>query len=234
MTDSRSTPPDLGALTAGKQLFVFDWDGTLFDSMEAKTRSFAGVVTETFTRMGHPLPEPEAARLYRHLSGRPRAEIFLLMAKEVGLTLSSADMKAMSDRLFTLNRQHLAEAPLFEDGLALLETVVSRGHGAFISSSVPQAELDHFVGLKLPAHLLTALGGTFGSSPGFGKGPQHIGEIRSRRPTPISAILVVGDDVADDTLALATGVDCIVVDRDDRLGGQVRCRVPSLREVLVP
>lgn len=199
-----------------KRAFVFDWDGTIFDSMTAKHRSFSAVVSEYFEELGNPVDPDFVAAIYREHSGKPRAEIFLEAAKAAVLTLDQSDVDEMSKRLFLLNQSALAEANIFPDAYRFLSVLADRGVGLFISSSVPQAELDYFVRLALPENLRLRFSGVFGSREGCSKGREHMALISACAGVPLDMVIVVGDDEADYILSQAAGVSCVLVDRDGR------------------
>jgi len=222
MRGSGSRLPDV----AGRDVFVFDWDGTLFDSMAVKLQSFSRVVTQYLVEAGAAMSPEHATRLYREHSGKPRREIFAIVGRACGVELTETDFRTMSDTLTMLNHGLLAGAALFPDALALLSRLLEHGRTACISSSVPQHELDHFVDLKLPGHLRARLGGVFGSAPGFGKGRAHLDRIMHDHGAGATRILAIGDDQADHALSRAAGIDCILVNRDGR---DLPARIPAVR-----
>jgi len=199
-----------------KKVIVFDWDGTLFDSMAGKVKSFSAVVSMYFSEMGRPIHSDFVADIYVRNSGKPRAEIFLEVAKEANLQLELCDIEEMSRRLFLLNRTILGEEKLFPDALRLLNALAHTDLVLYLSSSVPQAELDYFVSNALPENLRLRFSGVFGSSESLTKGPEHIARISMHSGNSLDKILVIGDDEADFTLSKQAGVDCILVDRDGR------------------
>lgn len=196
-----------------KRALVFDWDGTLFDSMEAKVKSFGEILSDTLSPL-NPDATPEAMQaVYRANSGRPRRAIFSTAAKTSGVALDEAVCKRMSERLTDKNRRRLADAALFPDARAFLERLCVGDQRIFISSSVPQDELLGLVASACPEHIKVRLSGVFGSEPGFSKGPQHIDRILDEVGCSRSEALVFGDDIADGELAAAAGVDCILLRR---------------------
>lgn len=215
---------------AKKKVFVFDWDGTLFDSMGAKTGSFAGIMHDWLTAQGASLPEPEVARLYRFYSGAPRREIFRKIARDAGTSASDADCEAMSEALFARNRNALENAPLFDDALPCLETLLAGDRIICLSSSVPQAELTHFADRKLPDNVRARFAAVLGSQPEMAKGPGHLGAIRAATGASAAEILVVGDDMADHELSSKAGIDSVLVDRDGHLPPHTP-HISSLNEI---
>ena len=216
---------------AQKTVFVFDWDGTLFDSMAVKTVSFAAIVSAWLARKGMAMTAPEVARLYRLYSGEPRRIIFQKIARDAGTEALDADCDAMSDALFARNRTALDAAPLFDDALPCLEALLARDKTLCLSSSVPQAELSHFVERKLPAALCARLAAVLGSQPGLAKGLGHLGVIRAATGVAAEAVLVVGDDVADRDLSCDAGIESVLVDRDGHLPPHTP-HISSLNEII--
>jgi phosphoglycolate phosphatase-like HAD superfamily hydrolase len=202
---------------AKKHVFVFDWDGTLFDSMRAKTGSFAAVMSDWLTAKGAPLPKEDVARRYRLYSGEPRRTIFRKIALDAGTQATDADCEAMSAALFARNRAALEDAQLFDDALPCLDALLSGDKTVCLSSSVPQAELSHFVERKLPDQIRARLAAVLGSQPALAKGPGHLGAIRAATAATAAEMLVIGDDVADRELSGEAGIESVLVDRDGHL-----------------
>jgi len=200
-----------------KLVFVFDWDGTLFDSMAAKTVSFAGVVRDWLSERGVSMALRDVAQLYRRYSGEPRRVIFQKIAQGAGLDVSHADFDAMSEALFERNRAALDGAALFDDALPCLEALLKRDRVICLSSSVPQAELSYFVDRKVPAGLRARFVEVLGSQPDLAKGRGHLARIGAATGAAVQGMLVVGDDVADRELSAEAGIDSILVDRDGHL-----------------
>jgi phosphoglycolate phosphatase-like HAD superfamily hydrolase len=214
-----------------KSVFVFDWDGTLFDSMEGKTHSFSLVVSNYLKKKNKHIEPYSVATLYRFHSGKPRSEIFREIAKVAGLQLDQTDIDEMSKLLFEYNRTVLAKAVLFSDALRFLDSLVSRDVKLFISSSVPQTELDYFVSAVLPDSLLSQFSGVLGSSNGCSKGSDHIDIIRTQTCALRENIIVIGDDEADYVLSKAAGVTCVLVDRDGKFDDSFLNIVKNLDEL---
>lgn len=196
-----------------KRALIFDWDGTLFDSMEAKTVSFGEILSDALSSF-NPAATPEAMQaFYLAQSGRPRRTIFSKAAQAYGVTLDKASYERMSARLTENNQRHLAGAALFADARAFLNRLCLSDQRIFISSSVPQNELISLVASACPKHIRERLSGVFGSEPGFSKGPQHIDCILEEIGCSTSDALVFGDDIADRELSAAAGLRCILVRR---------------------
>jgi len=198
-----------------KKVIVFDWDGTIFDSMAGKLKSFATVLPIYFSEMGCPINSDLVEDIYLRNSGKPRKEIILEVANEIDADLETHDIDEMSRRLFSFNRTALAEENLFPDAIRLLKGLVNSDLVLYISSSVPQDELDYFVSKALPKNFHLRFSGVFGSNYDFSKGPEHIERISIDSGVSLNKILVIGDDEADFILSKQAGVDCILVDRNN-------------------
>lgn len=214
-----------------KSVFVFDWDGTLFDSMAAKTVTFGQVLSAHPALIAKGLASSSAEAIYRKYSGKPRREIFITAATEYGVALTDIDVEAMSRDLTELNRKALVHSTLFPDAIRLLDFLVGLGRNLYISSSVPRPELAYFVSQTMPIRVLEKLNGVFGSSPGFSKGPEHLAHIVSDLRCSASECVVFGDDMADLELSQAAGVDCLLVDRAAKSFDNHSHAVSSLDEV---
>jgi phosphoglycolate phosphatase-like HAD superfamily hydrolase len=215
---------------AKKHVFVFDWDGTLFDSMAAKTLSFAAVMHDWLAGKGATMSKDDVARRYRLYSGEPRRMIFQKIARDAGIQAGDTDCEMMSMDLFARNRTALEEAPLFADALPCLEALLGGDKTVCLSSSVPQAELSHFVERKLPDAIRARLAAILGSQPGLTKGPGHLGAIRATTGTGAADVLVIGDDVADRDLSHQAGIESVLVDRDGHLPPHTP-HISSLNEI---
>ena len=197
----------------GKSVVVFDWDGTLFDSMGAKAESFSEVVSVYLSSLGAEILPEKVGDLYRKYSGNPRREILAHCAESVGLDLSGQDMDAISGILFESNKKLLAREGLFPDAERTLIWLITHGFRIAISSSVPQAELEYFTGKLLPYSIRAELALVLGSQGSLRKGPEHIDVIALTLDSVKEEIVVVGDDEADFLLSQSAGVSCLLVDR---------------------
>lgn len=217
---------------SGVRVLIFDWDGTLFDSMPTKYRTFSEEVTRYLNaKMGIVISEAEVLNIYQCLSGRPRREIFQEVAKSVGATLNSDQMDELSAQLTARNEIALKEVCLFQDAIALLEALTQTDYRLYISSSVPTEELqllvDNAVSPRYRKHFQTVLG----SKPSFGKGPDHINWICEQEGCGKGHCHMFGDDEADMALSLAAGIDSTLVNRGNQQTSRWRA-VHSLESVI--
>ncbi len=194
-----------------KQVFVFDWDGTLFDSMAIKAEVFSRTLASTLSR-----PQEEIKRLYLEFSGRPRKEIVKKIFETFKMDFASFEYEAFNATLTEQLKIHLSQANLFNEATMILEELLGKQKQVFISSSVPQKELEHFVSKKISEPLLSRFSGVLGSSDNFGKGPDHIKFIENKTSLSKDKFIFIGDDLADYELSRAAGVEFVMVDRHGR------------------
>lgn len=215
-----------------KRAFVFDWDGTLFDSMTEKAASFAAEISFFFSELGEQISPKELVAPYKAHSGKPRTEIIRALAKIRGLTLNDSQIETISTRLSARNKTALSHARLFADANRLLHAAVDWNLTLFISSSAPEGELGYHARRALEPRLQKLFSEILGSRANFTKGPGHISFITSNYNLDLDSVLVFGDDAADYHLSEAAGVDCILVERQSgRLDGKFPNTVESLDEI---
>lgn len=204
---------ELDALLKDKEVFVFDWDGTILDSMELKSANFGQAFCSTqagFLEQG--LSDCLAGH-YLRLSGHPRKRIFLQVMAILRKEAEPDSFERFNDAFEKLNKASLIHARIFPDALALLEELIKRGRRVFISSSVPPQELADLVEATLQPSARAGITAILGSSDGHTKGQGHLRTIMQLTGAPRDKLLVFGDDPADYELSSEAGVDCILVDR---------------------
>lgn len=188
----------------------FDWDGTLVDSMAVKAESFADSVLQFYPHLND--KREEIVRLYLQTRGNPRTFQFSLVQERFGLLpLNVPQMKEWSD---TFTASYLAkQLPLFEDTAKTLEELKRRDYRLFLSSSVPQGDLDktmeHYPGVK--DYFEDVLGTRDEGK--FRKGQPHLTYISEKLQIPVSEIAFVGD-AADDVKG-ANEAGCFSIGKTD-------------------
>ncbi len=214
-----------------KKVFVFDWDGTILDSMALKSGNFGEAFCSTF-------PDEQALHLagqvtghYLMLSGHPRKHIFLQIMAILGRKAEPDSFLRFNNAFEKLNKASLIHARIFPDAHVLLEELIRRGSCIFISSSVPPQELSDLVEATLPAPIRAGITSILGSSDGHTKGRGHLRTIMHQTGTSKDKLLVFGDDPADHQLSAEAGVDCILVNRTGISNGQAVMTVGSLIQI---
>lgn len=192
----------------GKRVVAFDWDGTLFDSMQYKLRNFCTVLSAFPAVSGD---GDTISDLHARYTGLPRRRLFDSVAMSLrGSVLTSDEFESLSMRYTELNARSSCTASIFPEVLSVIRALRGAQMKLYVSSSADPAELEPAVrGSGLSAYFEEALG----SSQDFSKGKHHLGYIADRERSPNSALLFVGDDSHDQTLGAEAGVDTVRVIR---------------------
>ena len=215
-----------------KSIFVFDWDGTIFDSMPVKTANFVTAFAAALRQTIPGWPREAIAEMYGELSGRPRREIFDALLRRLGGEDQSASFEVFNAEFERRNLSELANAELFPDAVAYMRRLISDNQRIFVSSSVPNKELETLVEAKLPKDILERIDGIFGSSAGFSKGESHVRRIEAMTSLPRATMIAYGDDIADFDLSSDAGIDCILIDRNGKLPDCSAPRVSSFFQLI--
>ncbi len=187
---------------AGVRAVVFDWDGTLVDTLPLKI-GHAGLLFQE--RFGLPRAGVEAA--YRTHSGIPRRALFDRIVADVqGPTLSDAQYAEISAAFTQLNRQTLDPRHLFSDVPPAFDALRRRGYRLAISSA---AAPDEVRGGADRLGLTPSLDAVLGSDGAFAKGAAHLGHISEMLGVSTDALCVVGDERADMRLSRAAGARAV-------------------------
>ena len=214
-----------------KEVFVFDWDGTILDSMKIKAVNFGQAFCSVLRHRKEQDLSDRVVRHYLRLSGYPRKRIFLQIMAIMGKEADQDSFERFNDVFEKLNKTSLIHARIFPDALALLEELIKRGCRIFISSSVPPQELADLVDATLPAQVKASITAILGSMGEHTKGQGHLRTIMQQTGATPDKLLVFGDDPADLELSSEAGVDCILVDRSGNLNLQEIRIVGSLIQI---
>ncbi len=219
---------------AGIKAVVFDWDGTVVDTMTSKIRNCGQLFEQTFRCS----PE-RVSESYRKHSGIPRRELFEAIARDtLGRGLSEQEFSTLSNSFTAMNittYSHSDEV-LDADTHSALLRLREEHYLLFVSSSATQEEIG--AGAKS-----LGIDGLFeailGSRAGFRKGKEHIEFIRKQYGLETSAILFVGDEKADMRLAGRLGLRVVGLARDkskeslsEEFADHVISELPELHDVL--
>lgn len=182
---------------------MFDWDGTLVDTLEVKIRNAGALFEETF---GISHESVEAA--YRRRSGLPRRQLFEGIIGELRLpalreesfqTLSQAFSERNQAAFNSMSREQLVP----EDTLLALEVFSSKGYPLFVSSAAAKEEIRQVASALRIEHFFAAI---LGSEPAFSKGVDHLNYIRKKCNADLSQIVYIGDEPTDILLGREAGV----------------------------
>lgn len=196
-----------------KKVFVFDWDGTILDTIEKKAENFAEAFCQTLPNCDKVDLRKKVKDSFHQLSGHPRKQIFYEMIAICGNQENTNFYSNFNDMFQCLNKNLSLSAQIFPDALDLLEELIKEKYIIFISSSVPQQELSYLVKAILPMPIYTYISGVFGSEDCHTKGRAHLNTIMQMSGVSTDDMIVFGDDLADHELSTEAGVDCILVDR---------------------
>ncbi|HKZ44019.1 MAG TPA: HAD family hydrolase [Anaerolineales bacterium] len=186
---------------------LFDWDGTLVNSLEVKIKNAGTLFQKVFDLL--PVKVEEA---YRRHSGIPRRQLFDAILADLGRpALETGEFDSLSSRFSEMNTKALSDPAL--PGLipaatpSVLKTLQEKGCFLFISSSAATEELKEIAGsLGLSKYFLEAGGEIMGSYPGFNKGKDHVNHVCQKYGLAREELLFVGDDLSDIRLGHEAGV----------------------------
>lgn len=187
---------------------IFDWDGTVVNTMQLKFQNL-GIV---FAKILGANPT-DVMKSYRMYSGIPRRELFDHIAQDtIGRNISDFEFNRLSASFTDTNIQSYKENDVFDSQTEeTLKWLMNEGFTLFVSSSAIPFEIK-----ELAKHL--SIDGYFkeilGSKNDFKKGKSHISYIMEKYGYASSQLLFVGDEKADMRLSGRLGVQCAGIARD--------------------
>lgn len=196
----------------GLNIYVigFDWDGTLVDSMSIKPQSFAQAVIEFYPALIDKRNELE--KLYLAKRGNPRTYQLGLVQKKYNLVALSNEGICRWSNLFTSLYKD-KKPSLFDDTIRTLEELKSRKYKLFLSSSVPQDELEEMLtSYTLEGYFNIVLGAR--KKTRFRKGVSHLTCVANYYEVPLRRLAFVGDGPTDVKMANKAG--CFSVRKIDQ------------------
>ena len=177
-----------------KKILVFDFDGTLVNSMERLTDIASDVMSEHFG-----IPTREARRLYQLTSGLPFSEQLKTIYPD-----QQKKTKEVSDLFEKKKREGYFQEASFPDTHDTINYLKSRGYIVIISSNSAQELLDQFVKqLDLPCDLV------LGHKKNFSKGLPHFLYILEQWGGNPYDMVFIGDSLKDGEWAFESGIDFI-------------------------
>lgn len=177
-----------------KHVVVFDFDGTLVDSMGGFTQIAARVLSKYFG-----VTQSQGAALYKATSGLPFCE-------QVGVLFPDHPNTEAAVGAFETEKatSYLSKAP-FPDAHDMLVQLHKKGLTTVISSNNFQQLVDQLVAhTKLPVDLALGL-----RDNNFGKGDPHFNYISEVYGVSRDAMVFIGDSLKDAEHALECDVDFI-------------------------
>ncbi len=197
-----------------KEVFIFDWDGTIIDSMDIKIGNFI----ETLSKLiGFEMNNYEFINrvkfLYEKYSGLPRKTLFENILKEANIKSEIIKYSNFNRNFSRLNKTNLLKAKIFEDAKSFLNLLIKNKKNIFISSSIPQEELIFFTSKKLDVNLKQNIKGILGTKNNFSKGNRHFEFIENNTGYKRERFLFIGDDLYDYKLSRNAEVDFVLINR---------------------
>ncbi|MFO0933145.1 MAG: HAD hydrolase-like protein [Planctomycetota bacterium] len=173
----------------------FDLDGTLLDSHDGLTRSYA----HALTTLGHPLPPPEALRA---CIGPPLRDNFARL-------LGTRDVERIEEavRVFRVRYDAVgwSEGRLYDGVLEMLAAVAALGARVLIATAKPQKFTDRIVAhFGLDRHVEAAFGPTLDGS--LDDKRRLVAHMIERTGLDPSRAALVGDRHTDVVAATAHGL----------------------------
>jgi phosphoglycolate phosphatase-like HAD superfamily hydrolase len=197
-----------------KEIFIFDWDGTIFDSMDIKIGNFIETLSKLIDlEMNNYEFINRVKFLYEKYSGLPRETLFKNVLGEANIKSNTIEYSDFSKNFSKLNKTNLLKAKIFGDARSFLKLLVKNKKTIFISSSMPQEELIFFTSKKLNMDLRQNIKGILGTESNFSKGNNHFEFIENNAGYKREKFLFIGDDMYDYRLSRDAEVDFILINR---------------------
>lgn len=174
------------------QLVIFDFDGTLADSMTF----FRGLLPELSRKFGFRLPEGDELEAMR---GRP--------PREVMRTLGIPGWKLPLIAVHARKRARAAERfPLFDGTVELIETLSAQGIAVAIVSSNAEAVVRRALGAEVSARISawSCGAGMFGKA-------KHFRDVMKTLKADPARTVAVGDETRDIEAAREVGIRSVAV-----------------------
>ena len=210
-----------------KTIFIFDWDGTIFDSMPIKIKNFGRVFKELYD-----LNISLSEKHYIKYSGLPRYVIFQKLLKMYKIKFSQESLNLISKNLSDLNKKFLLNACIFEDSIMLINYLIEKNRKVCISSSLPQEELTFFFKKKISYDIQKKIRFVLGSRSNFQKGKNHIDFLKKQFLCSKAKLIMIGDDYMDMELAKNAKVDSLFINRNKKNDNSNFNTVSSFNEVV--
>lgn len=182
-----------------RELIIFDWDGTLMDSVAKIVRCFTAAVDD----VGAPHPGEDATR---HVIGLGLAEAVATLLPQV-----DADTRAQVVERYRQHFMHLdqTDMPLFPGVREGLESLAAQGYLLAIATGKARRGLDRVLSDTGTAHLFCA---TRCADEAFSKPhPRMLEDILEQTGMEADKALMVGDTTYDMLMARHAGMDSLAV-----------------------
>lgn len=176
-----------------KRAIMFDFDGTIVDSMSA----FADIAAEVMSKY-LPIEAKEARRRYLETSGIP-------FFQQLEVIFPGNDLNRKTANEFEAKKlEGYYDEPLYDDAIETIARLRSSGLFTVISSNNFQELVDRFVEKKSIKFDVV-----LGFKEGFEKGADHFRYIERLWQLTKNEIIFVGDSIKDGERAIGYGIEFI-------------------------
>ena len=210
-----------------KEIFIFDWDGTIFDSMDIKIGNFIKTLSKLINSKMNDYEFINKIKFqYEKYSGLPRKTLFKNILREMNIKSELIKYPDFNRNFSKLNKTNLLKAKIFKDAKSFLNLLVKNKRDIFISSSMPQEELIFFTSKKLNEDLRQNIKGILGTRNNFSKGNSHFEFIENNTGYKRDKFLFIGNDLYDYKLSRDAEVDFILINRTLK-----KCSISNILEI---
>ncbi len=182
------------------KVILFDWDGTLIDSLSIKAQNAGQLFAQTWG-----LSPESVAQSYRRHSGIPRRQLFDAILSDHRLPpLGDEQFVELSRQFSLLNLRALCDGEILRaETRDTLRRLAEQGLRLYVSSSAEAAEIEQIAqNLGIRRYFQEILG----SKGKFTKGKPHVDYILQKEQVTKQEVAFVGDDLADIRLGRQAGV----------------------------
>ena len=197
----------------------WDWNGTLLDDVK---RCMSCINTMVRKRG---LPLLESIRDYQNVFGFPIIDYY----RRVGFDFTKESFEVLAVEYIDLyHEKGGVPVCLFSD---VKDTLKSLHEADYLQVVLSASAMDNLLTQIYPYDILSFFDGILGVSDIYAKSKVDIGRDYMSH-NPVTAGLMVGDTVHDYEVAVAMGIDCVLVDRGHQSREQLRaCSVPIFDDI---
>jgi phosphoglycolate phosphatase-like HAD superfamily hydrolase len=198
-----------------KWIIVFDWDGTLIESLPLKIQNAGQLFEENFC-----VRRAAVEAAYKIHSGIPRRQLFEAICADNGLpALTDDQFDSLSAEFTFRNQRSLSGMQVSVEVTFTLGTLRAKGYPLYVSTSAAPDEVQAIAESLVLSHYFEDI---LGSKNEFTKGLMHIEHILLQQPVGKGKIWFVGDEPNDVILGKQAGVRTVV-----KLGSHPRERLAA-------
>jgi phosphoglycolate phosphatase len=204
------------AKTLHYKTIVWDWNGTLLnDAIACRT-----IINTVLTRRGIP---PISARRYQEIFDFPVEKYY----RQLGFDFSKESFEKVGSEFIVLYEQRRHTLRLQPGARSLLRDLHHRGAQQLVLSAYRQATLDTLLKEKKLHHYFSGITGA-DDHYARGKKDQGLAMLQRLKLNPQTTLLV-GDTMHDHEVAVAMGIDCVLLDAGHQSSHRLAtCGVPVL------